>query len=198
MYTIKENLIIGKTLTAEVLRELVIYDYETGIFTWKHRDRKWFKTKRSYGTWNTLFSGKVAGNPVKVIGNSFYADLRIFGKTYRAHRLAFLYVTGEFPEKHVDHIDGNGLNNKWNNLRDVSVKENAMNRSVPLNNSSGVMGVNFFKRVGKWTSNITVDTKRLHLGYFDNKEDAIKARKEAETQYDYHVNHGREKINYDI
>ena len=102
-------------------------------------------------------------------------------------------MKGYFPDDNIDHIDQNGLNNRWHNLREVTHQENQKNISLRKNNTSGQTGVSFSKLMGKWGSRITLDGKDVHLGYFENYEDAVKVRKEAEPVYGYHPNHGRKR-----
>ena len=116
--------------------------------------------------------------------------MRVNGVVHKAHRLAWMYVYGEWPE-YIDHIDGNGLNNRISNLRSVSKEESAKNKPLQLNNNSGCSGVRFYKPLGRWLARINVNGKRVHLGYFDLIEDAVKVRKEAEKKHGYHPNHGR-------
>lgn len=82
-----------------------------------------------------------------------------------------------------DHIDRNPMNNRKNNLRQATVSENNRNRSMLKNNTSGIMGVNWDKNKSKWRSRICFDNKRLELGFFVNKEDAVRARLCAEKEY---------------
>ena len=83
----------------------------------------------------------------------------------------------------VDHINRNPLDNRKCNLRVCSQQQNTINRSLRNDNTSGKSGVTFNKRIGKWQANVYISGKRHHLGYFDNKEDAITARLEGEEKY---------------
>ena len=85
--------------------------------------------------------------------------------------------------KYCDHVDRNPLNNRKSNLRPATVEQNAKNISLYKNNKSGVIGVGLSKRDGRWRANIQVDNKQLHLGYFKDKDDAIRARLNAEVKY---------------
>ena len=85
--------------------------------------------------------------------------------------------------KYYDHIDKNPFNNRKNNLRPANPNENARNKSLQRNNTSGVSGVSFDKNCNKWIAYITVNNKHKYLGCFANKEDAIKTRLEAEAKY---------------
>jgi hypothetical protein len=90
-------------------------------------------------------------------------------------------MTGEFPDV-IDHKDGNRLNNKWSNLRSVTLKENAQNVRPSKNSSSGVVGVSPYNGT-KWRAWITVDYKHIHLGVYETLDLAISARKNAELSY---------------
>ena len=85
--------------------------------------------------------------------------------------------------KNYDHIDRNELNNRKSNLRPATVKENSRNGSLRNTNTSGIIGVGWYKERNKWYAQITVNYKNLHLGYFENKEDAIRVRLNAEVKY---------------
>ncbi len=171
-------------LTQEYLKECLHYSPDTGVFTWLERPLEHFKSDSYFKSWNRKYSGKVAGSAKKQWRTS-YILIRINSKTYRAHRLAWLHHQGEFPKNQIDHIDGNGLNNKINNLRDVTHGENMRNKRLQLNNTSGVKGVYWRKLKQKWQADICISGKRNHLGYFKNKEDAAAARKEAELKHGY-------------
>jgi hypothetical protein len=171
----------------EYAHKRLSYDPETGIFTWKEVGPEFFKTKKAYLTWNGRYAGTKAGN-MDVTG---YSRIGFRGKLHLAHRIAWLMMKAVWPEKLLDHIDGDKTNNMLSNLREVDSFENQRNCPKRKDNSSGVTGVSFRKNSGKWVANISFDGKQKHLGYFDTKESAISARKKAEREYGYHENHGR-------
>lgn len=164
-------------LTQETLKELVHYNPDTGIFTW-----------RTSSPWRT--AGTEIGYEIKATCGKKYRKVRLVGEMYLVHRLAFLYVTGAFPEADVDHENGNGLHNWWDNIRDVPRLENSRNRKLNHNNKSGCTGVLWYPRYGKWVSRIGMKGKKITLGYFIELSDAISARKQAEIKYGFHENHG--------
>ena len=128
----------------------------------------------------------------KYTGDLKYLRARVNDKLYRIHRLIWLYMTGKTPENDIDHIDGNGLNNTWANLREVTRSDNNRNTRIPRNNTSGQMGVSFFTKNKKWIATIQSEVGvRKYLGAFDSREDAIAARLQAEETNGYHENHGR-------
>ena len=164
-------------LTQEHLKKVLHYNPDTGIFTWKAREGCGRR------------AGAIAGgrcNGYVVIGINY--------KHYTAHRLAFLYMCGSFPNRHVDHIDHNRSNNKFNNLRAVTQAQNNRNATAQKNNSSGVTGVYWAKKKRRWLAKIGYNNKVIHLGAFKDKRLAIEARKAGEKKYGYHENHGAGSI----
>lgn len=180
-------------LTQEILKEIIHYDPDTGVFTWRRRAKKWFKDDGKWKGWNTKFAGKEAGSVRKTCDGKGYVLISIFHIRYQAHRLAYLYMTGEFPQNQTDHIDGCGTNNIWVNLRDVTNSENSKNMRLRSDSPSGFTGVRWYKYYKKWNARISVNNKQIHLGYFSLLEDAIKARKEANIKYGFHPNHGQKR-----
>lgn len=110
-------------------------------------------------------------------------------KNLYAHRVVWLLHYGEWPKNTVDHINGDKTDNRIENLRDVTLKENAKNKPIRKDSRTGVCGVSI--RYGKYYSTIKVGDKTVWLGYFDSLHDATIARKEAEVKFNYHPNHGR-------
>lgn len=171
------------SLTAEYVRSILEYDPQSGVLTWRtNRGRR-------------AREGDQAGcNHRKGRTSVVYRDVVINKKAYLAHRLIMLMVNGYWPPEQVDHIDGNGLNNRIGNLRLVTNKENGRNQPRHCHNSSGHTGVTWHKQRKKWHAQIVVDGKRHHLGYFIDKNDAVEARKRAEGTYGFHQNHGRSEM----
>lgn len=124
----------------------------------------------------------------------YYVIVSIQRKQYRAHRIIWLWMTGEWPKEEIDHIDGDGTNNKWLNLRQVTTAENGKNKCLLNTNTSGYMGVNWDKSRGKWCAYIKSNRRKIHLGRFVTLEDAVAKRKSAEVALGFHPNHGREAI----
>jgi hypothetical protein len=166
-------------ITQEQLKDLLHYDKETGGFTW-------LVSK------GTARKGSEAGS-VRIKSGKKYRWIQVLGRQCSAHRLAFLYMTGEFPENDVDHRDGNGLNNEWSNLREATPAENARNQRLSKRNRSGVVGVRWLQDRRKWKASIGVNGRTKHIGFFSNKGDAIAARKAADIEFGYHPNHGKNR-----
>ncbi len=147
-----------KQLTAERLRELLSYDCETGDFVW-------LQTRGRLAV-----AGAIAGH-VNKLG---YRILFIDGKGYKAHRLAWLYSYGYFPQYGIDHINGDCGCNILSNLRDISQALNNQNiRQARKDNSTGVLGVT--KDRNKFAARVGVNGKVLYIGSFDTVEDAHSA-----------------------
>ena len=156
------------------------YDPETGALIWK-------STRH-----NRVKIGSRAGS-VDSSADVTYRKITIHGSTYKEHRIIWRINYGEWPDN-IDHIDGDGCNNKLSNLRSVSAQENLKNKSRYITNTSGTMGVHRVKRSGRWCARITYNGLRIALGTFDNKQDAIQAREQANKRYGYHANHNRCKL----
>ncbi len=120
-----------------------------------------------------------------------YKSLNLLGESYLAHRMAWLYVYGKEPSGHIDHIDHNRSNNAIINLRDIPEEENFKNQSTYKNNKSGYCGIFYEKDRKKYKAYIKHNGKNINLGRFSDIDDAISARKKAETEHGYHSNHGK-------
>lgn len=154
----------------------------------KNRDRKWFKTQRAYSTWNARYAGK----EITCIRHG-YKKIHFLGVDIELHRLIWFYQTGEWPNV-IDHINGDKLDNRWENLRNVTQFENCRNVRRRKDNISGTTGVHWSKRRNKWIAKIqNEDGKTISLGSFSSKKEAIVVRKTAEIKYGYSSTHGRQK-----
>lgn len=162
-------------INQESLKEILRYSQETGVFTWiKSRGPK-------------AASGSMAGST----HYSGYRKVCISGRVYLAHRLAWLAFHGRWPTDQLDHINGIRDDNRIENLREVSNRDNGRNQATPKNNTSGAIGVHWHKLKRKWQASIRVDGKRVFLGRYEEFTDAVSARKSAEVEYGFHKNHGR-------
>ena len=172
-----------KEITQELVKEFLDYNPETGVFTWKERDIKYFKESKKGGIknftpewsqkkWNTRYAGQVAGCE-KPDG---YRIINIFKQRNYAHRLAWLYIYGEWPKQDIDHIDGNPRNNRISNLRDISRSLNGQNQKKAQKRSkSGLLGACWCPRDEVWVSQIFADGRRHFLGNFQDKYSAHEA-----------------------
>lgn len=177
-----------------ILRELIELDLETGNMLWRARRPDHFvgsdlrSAEHICNNWN----GRNANTPALAsVDGSGHLTGRIFGKLVYAHRVVFAMKTGHWPVHSIDHINGDPSDNRWENLRDVPHIENLRNQVTRKNNTTGVNGVSFNKRLGKWMAHICVKGKYTHLGFFLAKEAAVSARQLANIEFGFHQNHGR-------
>lgn len=184
-----------KQLDQKTIKEFLHYNPDTGILTWRERDVKWFKNMKQYycNSWNTRYANKTAGNLFKKPHNGkSYLQLSIFNKWSSCHRIIWLYVHGCTPSN-IDHINGDGTDNRLCNLREVTLSENSRNMKRSSRNNSGVTGVSWQTSRGKWYVTISAKGKRIFVGRFDDFDNAVEARKKAEILHNYHPNHGKDR-----
>lgn len=142
-------------LTADYVRRLLDYDPTTGALTWKT---------------NADCFARVAGKPAGRLRQGGYRAVKINGREYAAHRLAWVHATGAWPPAQIDHIDRDPSNNALSNLRPATQAENLANTPARANNTSGFKGVS--PRRGKWLAQIRRHGKIVYLGSFDTPQEA--------------------------
>ena len=152
-------------ITQEELKKIVNYNPETGIFTWNISKQG-------------IKFGKVAGG----IKDTGYVRIKLNGKLYPAHRLAWIYMYGEYPNI-IDHINGKRDDNRICNLRQCSTSQNQWNQKLSKNNTSGSKNVSWIKSRNKWRVQIKVNNIPKHIGYFDDFEFATFVAEEARDKY---------------
>jgi hypothetical protein len=153
-------------MVIETAKQQLIYDPDTGEFTWSVAKPR-------------IHVGMSAGNRTR----KGYVVLELNGRQYKAHNLAWAMHYGYWPKAFVDHINGVRHDNRIANLREATGTDNARNRALSRNNVSGVSGVTWRDSHKAWCARITVNNKRLHLGYYGSLDDARAARYAAERQY---------------
>lgn len=159
-------------ITRDRLKKLLFYDPDTGIFLWETRTGKRGKP------------GEVAGCVINITG---YIQIRIDSKNYFAHRLAWFYMTGKWPTYMIDHINDdnnpesvNRADNRWCNLREVDNRGNQSNRKI--HREGRLVGAYYNKIKQKWVSQIGIDGKRKHLGYYETEQEASDVYQKALTE----------------
>lgn len=172
-----------------MLNKLLRYDATTGKLFWKWRHPSVFdgceiKTK----SWNNRFAGKEALTALEAYG---YKHGHILKIKLKAHRVVWAMLHGCWPVGEIDHINGNPADNRIGNLRDVSHSDNLKNRKISKNNTSGVVGVYWRKDRMKWRACIEANGVQMHLGTFDTRDEAVEARRKAQSKFGFHSNHGR-------
>lgn len=154
-----------RSVMANDLRSQFRYDPDTGYF------------------WRLRRIGRAKPGVPAGSGAHGYVLIGINNGQIYAHRLAWLYMTGEWPSGEIDHINGCKSDNRWANLRTASRSENQANTSIPTHNTSGVLGVGWDKRRRTWRAYIKVNRKYVHLGHHPDIESAILARRAAEQRH---------------
>ena len=149
-----------QSITTADVRAALHYDPDTGVFTWRTGHR----------------AGKRAGG-IRPVGNGHrYWTIGLHGRQYYAHRLAWFYMTGNWPADRIDHIDRDGLNNRFANLRECTHAQNLANSNARKDNTKGVKGVyRTHHRTKPYRAEIQLNGKRHHLGYFATATEASTA-----------------------
>lgn len=153
-----------KALTHKRVVSLLSYQPDTGEFRW-------------LASRGRARLGHVAGN----INRHGYRQIRIDGKTYEAHRLAWFFMRREWPSRHIDHINRSRDDNRANNLREANQADNNRNTSLCRRNTSGFKGVT--RHQGRWRAEIGINGKKKFLGSFEAPEDAHAAYCVAAERY---------------
>ena len=161
-----------------VLRQLLRYEPETGKLFWKERGPEWFPDTgngqmANTSGWNKRYAGTEAFTSTNAYG---HRHGHILGKSHYAHRVIWRIVTGNEPENMIDHINGDGSDNRWANLREATCSQNQHNAKVRSDNRSGHKGVTWDKQHQKWRAYITSGGKRHHVGLFLDPEQARAAQ----------------------
>lgn len=148
-------------LTQQRLRELLDYDPDTGTFRWRNRP-----------------VGNGAFKPEYRAGaeSHGYTTISVEGERFFASRLAWLYMTGKWPDNEVDHINGRPADDRWSNLREATRSQQVMNTSLRIDNKSGSRGVIWSKSKNKWRAFVNLKGRQFHCGYFDTIKEAKASR----------------------
>ena len=158
-----QNLLDQKTLWG-----ILTYYCDSGVFKWNKKRR-----------------GVKTGVPLGTDNGFGYLRITVLGKSYYAHRLAWFYMNGEWPDQ-IDHINGIKSDNRWSNLRDVSVQQNAQNKlKAQKNSDSRILGVSWHKKAKKWQAHICIYKERKYLGLFEDINEAQKAFLKEKEKIDY-------------
>ncbi len=179
--------------TAELLRQLLDYDADTGILTWRPRRHENLTsaplscTEQSCAAWNKRFAGKPAFVGIDGAG---YHQGAIFGHYLKAHRVIWVLVHGRWPDGEIDHINGDARDNRLINLRDVPHSVNLRNCRRSKRNTSGITGVVLNKKTGRWVASICINRKIYALGTYDTIGEAAEARLKAQVDMGFAENHG--------
>lgn len=177
----------NQLLSTDVLQQVLRYEPETGKLFWRERPESMFSDS-SFGAssvrsaawsaaiWNSRHAGKEAFTADNGKG---YRQGKVFGGMLKSHRVAWALHHGQWPDREIDHINGDKSDNRASNLRLATAAENACNKSTYANNTSGYKGVSWSAKLGRWQASIKVGGKQSHLGFFDDPAKAHRAYSEA-------------------
>lgn len=168
------------------LIELIDYNAETGIFTWKprdSRDTRWFKKEWHGRAWNTRYAGqpvwghdrhRVCPDGTQV---RHQIVMGVLGRRYLAHRLAWFWVHGRWPKKTIDHKNGNPADNRLANLREATQSQQNQNRRVQSRNQTGRKGVFYYPggRIRPYVAKLGHNGRQITLGWFADPDEAHRA-----------------------
>lgn len=155
---------MANEITAERLKELVEYDPDTGEFVWIVKARPACRV------------GDLCGR----ISRQGYHEIGLDYRLYRANRLAWLYMTGEWPDRDVDHINRVKSDNRWSNLRLATRSQNSANVDVALRRgTSGYLGVTFDKSRDRWRAQIRIGGRKVNLGRYTDPVEAARVYDDA-------------------
>jgi hypothetical protein len=155
-------------LTQDLVKRFLRYDPETGDWTWIEQ----------------INSRVEVGDAAGTISVHGYRIITFFGYKYRSARLAFLYMTGRWPDKEVDHENRCKTDDRWVNLRDVTRSDNQINRDLQGNNTSGERGIHWDTNRNKWFAQVKRDNVTFSVGRYDTMEEAVSARDAFIETYD--------------
>jgi len=160
------------TLTQEELRSIFEYNPFTGVARWKEGR-------------SNMVQGSLAG----CLHGSGYKVVTINSKSQKLHRVIWIMLFGDIPDGfYIDHINGNKIDNRLENLRLATNSQNQQNRPAPKNSTSGYRGVTWHKQVNKWMARICIKGERKTIGFFDTAEDAYEAYKKEAKKVFTHAN----------
>jgi hypothetical protein len=163
-----------------VLLALLRYEPSTGCLFWRARN-------------NPQWDGQFAGRKAFTYCSKTHQHGRIFDTPHLAHRVIWKMIHGDEPSE-IDHINGNGFDNRLVNLRAADRTDNMRNMKRSKSNTSGDVGVSYVSRLKRWRAYLGERGKQVHLGYFTSREAAAEVRARAAAARGYHPNHGRASL----
>lgn len=181
-------------ITQELVRELLHYDPETGLFTWRPRPREAFSRNQDWIRWNNRFAGKVTGSIYKSGDNYQSKKLFLLGKPRSSAQIAWIYMLGNPAPEVVDHINRNATDDRWINLRASDRGKNMLNQSLKSDNTSGHAGVTFHRKTGKWWARCQLRGERKSLGLHETKEGAAFALERFRKENGFSSGHGSRRL----
>ncbi|MCO7217591.1 HNH endonuclease [Halomonas sp. OfavH-34-E] len=183
-------------ITQDLVRELLDYNPKTGAFLWRPRDLSWFKRPVDCKAWNARYAGKRAGGQKSEQFGYTRRYIAIFGVLHYEHRVAWIWMKGSPVPEQIDHINRDATDNRWINLRASNNADNHRNLSRNMVNTSGITGVGWHERAGKWRARVKLRGQEYHLGIYDAMEDAAEAVRAFRALHGFDPSHGSSLAHY--
>lgn len=181
-----------KVYSPDFIRPFLRYEVATGALFWLPR-----VAGTPYGEWEVteitakIFNKKCAGKRAERWNRQNYGRVRLFKVDFQASRIAWALSCGVWPALQLDHIDGDPQNNRLENLREVTHRENCMNRKTRIDCPTSYTGIRPNRNRRGWDVRIGVKGREIFIGRYDEFDEAVKARLKAEQEHGFHPNHGR-------
>jgi hypothetical protein len=170
------------------------YDTMTGALIWKWRPRDMFKSDLAWTGINKRYTGKRAGHTHTCTVGKKYVQVWFCGRLHYAHRIVWVMHNGPIPDgMQIDHVDGDGTNNRIENLRLVTPTENKRNMRKPKTNTSGYVGVTYDKRAKRYVAMVGHKDGTTYLGQAGTAEGAFALRQAYNAANGFHPNHGTDR-----
>jgi HNH endonuclease len=164
--------------SAEYLKECFEYNPDTGTLSWRERPLHHFKSVANQATWNKTWAGKITASKT-----GSHLQVMISAQNFLIHRIVWKIYTGNDPPQYIDHINMNGHDNRWENLREATHSQNHANARMRRNNKVGLKGV----CIGRWgkgyKADIGINQKTVGLGTYKTKEEAHAAYCKAAQEF---------------
>lgn len=170
---------VEKNISIAYLKLILRYDHTTGKLYWKERPEHHFSNLNVYRAWNSKYVDQEAGSTLK----SGYVNITINGVSHYAHRIAWALFNGSFPSDDLDHKNRIRNDNRIKNLKDATAATNNLNQGIRKDNVSGVKGVRWDAKRHMWHATLVRNKVMLLSKFYDQKKDAVQARKRAEANY---------------
>lgn len=178
------------SIDPSVASALFTYEPDSGFLRWRHREG----SGAGIASANKRFAGRVAGHRHTCTVGKTYVQVRAAGRLHYAHRIIWVMHNGLIPDgMQIDHIDGDGTNNRLKNLRLVTASQNKRNQRKLSNNTSGYTGVYFDKRRGTYSARVWQDGRFITLGFAKTAVEAYKIRQRHNALNGFHENHGSDR-----
>lgn len=186
-----------KDISQKTVQSLLEYNPDTGVLKWKERCESLFPKKCYMVAWNKKNAGNRAGSILTNKRTGYKnRQITLLGKRRLEHQVVWLYVKGHPIPTEIDHINQDATDNRWSNMRASNHSLNGRNSTKKSTNTSGITGVYWHKRAGKWLAYCTCNGECNYLGLHADIKNAEKAVKEFRKDNGFYDAHGANPAPY--